>query len=488
MTRKRGALVITLLLATILRLASLSRESLWLDEAISFLTAQLAVSKILRNAIQDPHPPFYYLILHYWLDLDLPGDALLRLPDVFWSILLIPVIYQLGRSLFRSADLGLIGSFIIAVSPFHVFYSHELRMYSLLMLLTSAFTLCYLKARETMKWAWWLAFGALALLAIYTHVFAFLVLAGLGLHTLVKHHERATSWRTALVILSLLILFIPWLALISQESEYALGSLRPLARSVSGGLPFLKLLTTLTFLLFSHSTTFWYSALAMFLTISLIVIGVIELVKSRRAGGGSAGLLLPVLIVACSVGIPVVIHTVRPFFLPERTMSAAAPVLALAMAWATTRRNSPLPYLVVASTVFMLVGTLIYHSSSPQKPPYRAMAAFLSEQRRANDVILHTSDGSYLPALRYTQFPQHGLLQGDPDPRKPRTVYSTLGGDVWARDEAIQLGNRLWLIVAREHSVGWQEEQLAYFNANFQRLDAHDIGGITINLYAIDDP
>jgi uncharacterized membrane protein len=475
-----------ILLATLLRLPALGRDSLWLDEAISYLTARLPISSILSNEINDPHPPLYYLFLHLWLYISPLSDAALRLSGILWNLLLIPVIVGLGRLLFQNNRAAIVAALLVAINPFHIFYSHELRMYTFLMFITALTVYAYLRARQGQQWPWWLAFAVSALAAIYTHLFAFPVLVAIGLHALIERRDTATLRRVILVGVVLFILFLPWVAIIAGESQYDLGSLRPLAQAGSENRSLMPLLSTLTFLLFGYSTTAWYTALALFFTLATIAIFLVELRWLRR-NQTIRPLLLPALIVILTIGIPVTVNFIRPFFLPERTMAAASPFLLLLLGWGSAQKRGLLRYMVLASAAVMLVGSVTYLQSEPLKPPYRSAITFVAENREAGDLILHTSDGSYLPALRYVDLPQHALLEGDPDPRKARQVYELYGGELWGRDQVGQVGNRLWLVVAREHSIEWQDEQVAYFDSRFEELDSYDFEGVEVRLFRLAD-
>ncbi|MCB8942188.1 MAG: glycosyltransferase family 39 protein [Ardenticatenaceae bacterium] len=484
-------LSLLVLLAVILRIPNISRDSLWFDEAISYLTAQLPLTHILDNTIQSSHPPLYYLLLHFWQNLVPPTDAGLRSLGLLWNILLVVFIYILTEKLFDKRPLALWSAFLVAISPFHILYSHELRMYTQLMLLVTIGTYAYWQARSTQRRLWWLIFGAVFLAAIYTHLFAFLPLAGIGLHALLYHQDRRAFWRTSLIIFMLCLAFIPWLRIIASESQKELGSLRPFTQEILNPI---KPLTTATFLVFGEpnqpvsilgfNAQPVYVGIILFLMLAMIALFLLEIRRIRQEGTPS-GLMLILLIIACVLGVPILVYMIRPFFLPDRTMAAASPFLLILLAWATTRRQTPLPYLVYGTAAFMLIGTLIYHTGSPLKPPYRDAIQFITANRQEGDAILHTSDGSYLPALRYVQLPHHALLAGDPDPRKPRPVYEIVGGQVWEQAQAQKSGDRLWLIVALEHSIEWQQEQVTHFNNTYPQLETHDFGGIAVILYQL---
>jgi len=147
-------LLALMLLGTVLGLSTIGRESLWFDEAVSFLTARLPLSAILTNAVQSSHPPLYYLLLSGWLGLVPPTDAAARLLSLVFYVLLVPTLYGLVLELFHDRQAALLASGLSVVSPFHLLYSQELRMYTLLMLLMTVATWIYLTMRRTGRWLW----------------------------------------------------------------------------------------------------------------------------------------------------------------------------------------------------------------------------------------------------------------------------------------------------------------------------------------------
>ena len=88
-------------------------------------------------------------------------------------------------------------------------------------------------------------------------------------------------------------------------------------------------------------------------------------------------------------------------------MGAASPFLILLIVWLFHRKGSPpLPYLAALSAVAMIIGVLIYHLGGPLKPPYRFAVELVEGQIRSDDIILHTSDGSYPASDSLHEFEQ----------------------------------------------------------------------------------
>jgi hypothetical protein len=126
-------LLAIVVLGGFLRVHEIGTKGLWLDEAFSVWIAWQPMGELLGWLIRvDQHPPLYYTLLHFWIAL---GDtaAIVRGLSALCGTLTIPVMYLLGR---RLADdrVGLLAALILAVSPFHVRFAQETRMYTLLAL------------------------------------------------------------------------------------------------------------------------------------------------------------------------------------------------------------------------------------------------------------------------------------------------------------------------------------------------------------------
>ena len=118
-------------LGGLLRFLQIGNKGLWLDEAFSVWMGWQPLSELFAWLLRvDQHPPLYYTALHFWMGL---GDSasVVRAFSALMSTLTIPLIYLVGRRL-GSAKVGLAAAVILAVSPFHVRFAQETRMYALL--------------------------------------------------------------------------------------------------------------------------------------------------------------------------------------------------------------------------------------------------------------------------------------------------------------------------------------------------------------------
>jgi uncharacterized membrane protein len=124
-------IAIILLLSGLLRLIGIN-QSMWLDEAI---TANIASRYDYWNIIDqfskgDFHPPFYYFFLNFWAKIFGNSVISLRLTSVLLSLLTIYFVYLIGKQI-KNKTTGLWAAAFLGLNPLFVYYSQEMRMYTM---------------------------------------------------------------------------------------------------------------------------------------------------------------------------------------------------------------------------------------------------------------------------------------------------------------------------------------------------------------------
>jgi hypothetical protein len=204
------------LLALILRAYRVDFQPLWWDEGwtVYFATADVP-SMIARTAI-DIHPPFYYLVLHFWTLICGPSAVSVRLFSVGVGTLSIPLMFLLARRLLGRRT-ALIAALILAVAPFHVYYSQEARMYALVTLLLLASHYLFLLLLEepesrTKRRVYWILYVFITTMAMYTQYYAAFLPAAQTLFLFLRfrrHKDVLPRWIVAQA--ALLLAYLPWL-------------------------------------------------------------------------------------------------------------------------------------------------------------------------------------------------------------------------------------------------------------------------------------
>jgi 4-amino-4-deoxy-L-arabinose transferase-like glycosyltransferase len=224
-----------ILLALGLRLARLGFQPLWWDEGWSLYFATTDMATMLERTAVDIHPPLYYLLLHAWMQVLGKGVLSIRLLSVAIGTATVPLVFAVGRRLLGRSG-GLLAAFLLAISPFHIYYSQEVRMYGLVTLLgLSAFYFALRwqravpraengqagagqitrTAADSHRALWSLvAYTLSATAALYTQYYAAFLLLSLNLVVAVGWARRRrpvrelAAWLGAQVGVALL--FLPW--------------------------------------------------------------------------------------------------------------------------------------------------------------------------------------------------------------------------------------------------------------------------------------
>lgn len=209
-------LALLTLLAAGLRLPQLGVQSLWFDEAATWSQVNRTFLDMLSDTVSDNYPPLYNTVT--WLFVQVLGEAewVLRLPAALFGIALVPMAYVLGtRVAGRSA--GQLAALLIALSAFHIWYSLEARMYSLMALNACAFAWAALRDRELQtRGSGWTVIG-IGLALLLSHPYGSLNWIAVSAAALLFTPDRARFLRIAAVSWAL---FLPFgLALLVHAYE-----------------------------------------------------------------------------------------------------------------------------------------------------------------------------------------------------------------------------------------------------------------------------
>lgn len=207
-----------------LRLHELGGQSLWYDEAASWDQVRGDVFRVIIETATDKYPPLYNLLT--WLMVQIFGDAewVLRLPAALLGIAAIPATYLLGARI-AGRFVGLAAAVVIAFSGFHIWYSQEARMYTLLALTSIVYAwalLRYLDEEPRGRIAVIVACTAL----LFSHPYGIINCAVIAVGALLmRPRPWDRLWLRRLIKLHLIAgaIFLPWaIALLVQAVRITL--------------------------------------------------------------------------------------------------------------------------------------------------------------------------------------------------------------------------------------------------------------------------
>jgi len=117
----------------IFRVLLLDKNGLWLDETFSIWMANHTISDMMQWVVKiDQHPPLYYFLFHFWIELNGNSPYYARLFSVIFGTATIPIIYLIGKRM-SGYVMALAAAAILAFSTFNIYFAQEARMYTLLM-------------------------------------------------------------------------------------------------------------------------------------------------------------------------------------------------------------------------------------------------------------------------------------------------------------------------------------------------------------------
>ena len=132
------------------------------------------------------HAPLHYFYLKLWMMIFKNSDFMLRLSSLIPNFLGCLVMYFVGKNYFtkdNSTKIGLACALISAISSFLIYFSQEVRIYSMIFLLSSLILLYSLKMYEnpSKKNAGWLTLFSVLLILEHTIGFVYVLFNAFGL-------------------------------------------------------------------------------------------------------------------------------------------------------------------------------------------------------------------------------------------------------------------------------------------------------------------
>jgi len=223
---ERNKLILILLICCVgffLRFYDLGGESYWFDEIMSLHFSQQDLGSILNLPAYEAHiPPLYYILLHFWIGLVGTSEFALRSLSALFGSLSIFALYKLGKYLFN-VKIAIYSSLILAVSIFHIYFSQEARMYSLLTLTTLVSIFFFLKSLNENRLRFWVSYIIVSILMLYTHSYGIFILIFQLFYLLFYYRNKIGCAKNCFIAFFLVILgFFPWLIRLFEITPYIL--------------------------------------------------------------------------------------------------------------------------------------------------------------------------------------------------------------------------------------------------------------------------
>jgi len=530
MSRRLASLLLVTLLAFGLRAGSLTAQSLWRDEVDALCYAyefphliaralapevagdldtpsacppppveqDQSRSSLLQRLAQTVGPmvrqngPLYFFLLRGWIALGGHGEYSLRFFSLWFGVLCVPLTYALGRRLARherppksagrpsrkeGRTAGAIAALLVACSPYLVWYSQEVKMYTLVPVLALLSLYALRRAVDGGGNCWWAVQVAATSLAFYTHIWSAL-LVPVQVVFLLSWWPRS---RRAGALVSLALLTLPYLplalwqvprAFVRQETGFPHHTLRSMALTLLNG--------------WSMGVAAWGCPWGVAACGGAALLGLaFGLAKWRRMSVGLAGWLATPLLGIWFVSLwqPLftdryMIWTASAFYLLAGT--------GLAFLW----REGRWPAIPLLAAVLLIFGVnLCTQASTPIKSDLRTAAAWVESEYRPQDLIIFQ-----IPHVRYTfdyYFPREyswadGLYTNHRRADGSYLMTEQVAGMQMAR--ITQEYSRVWLVASEVEM--WDERDLVrgWLEDNGSGEARDDFALVSVTCYRLGGP
>ena len=411
-----GQIVVGLVIVALVpRVIGLTAESLWYDEAYSVWSSAMDIAspKILWD--WQIEFPLYYWLLHFWMRLFGHGEGSVRGLSALAGILTVVPTYYGGKALFGRRSGGL-AALLLAVNPYHIWFSQEARMYALAVLFAQTSMWCYWRLFQESSasssgdgvgagWGWWLAHTLVTGLAFHLHYYVGWIVLVQNIFLLMELARlpdrpwlpavwpRLSTW--VLDQIGVLLLAVPAFAVFLAKAvglnqwgwlnRYGAPTWRDvlglLARYTTGlGFPGPGVLRWLILCLYGV----------------LVVWGILWSWLNRTKYEQTAALWLALLALTVPLELLFVLGQFSPVWVPRYLLFFLPPFLLLAALGVQALRPNAQTValvLILGASAYALTGTY----ARQQKEDWRGVAAHIAAQARPGDIVVLVDEECRVP-------------------------------------------------------------------------------------------
>lgn len=455
-------ILLVLIVALFLRLILLD-QSLWLDEAINVVNAKNLdfLSFVSRYPIGDFHPPLYFALLWIWGHVFDFSEISVRIPSVILGVATVWLSYLLGKDFFGK-KVGIISALLLAVSPLHVYYSQEARMYSLSAFVCILSFYFLIKTLESKKWT---IFYILSLcLVLYSDYLCYLIFPAQFAYVIWCEGKKVKIILSSMLISALFLL--PWMPIFWQQlsiGKNAAQSLTGWLKVVGGanikelGLIFIK--TVIGKVSIYNKVLYGLVAAILSALYGLILVNALSKFDNKTK------------LLVCWVVLPVVLAFIVSIYLPILAyfrMIFIIPGFYLLVGLGLTR----LPNALFKITLGLVVGVSIISLSSfylnPQfqREDWKKAVAQIDNLASKNGLIIFEDSNLPAPFVYYSRnlSPASAGLTSIPAKSLDDVVHIPNKGDVYLFEYLVDITDPKRLLVRRLENSGYKLKQTFNFN------------------------
>lgn len=185
-------------------------QSVWFDESYGAFLTRFSFGDIWNMTAADVHPPLYYFLLKVWSMIFGYTDFGMRFMSVFFGAVAIVFAWQWLKRKF-GVKAALLATLFMVVSPVMIRYGQEMRMYAMAAAIIFASTYVLQLAIDLKKRRYWIIYGVLMALGMWTHYFTALIFLAHLLYLIYVYRKKIFQKDIIIGYVTAVVLYLPWL-------------------------------------------------------------------------------------------------------------------------------------------------------------------------------------------------------------------------------------------------------------------------------------
>lgn len=382
MNNKNALILLALvIIGSALRFYALDFHSLWNDELNTWEIAQMQSAPEIVDFMtyNEVHPPGYHFLLHYLIRAFGDSIFVLKFMSAFFGALSIIAIYFLGKLLYTEKE-GIYSAVLLTVSKFPIYYSQELRPYSMLLFLAILSLYFYIKIyrdfreRKKLSILDLILYLIIAIASCYVHYFGlfFIFLQGVTALAYMIIRKRF-SFAIFLIYILTVAAYIPLMPMIPHHIDYGPVYIQP----TGFDFPFKYFIVA-----FGKSVYTSIIPVVLFIFLAYKIIANFK-EKSDKRNTGMDSFLIGVIIMPIAI-LAIKSHISNPV-LTYRNMIIALPALYLLFVRGFNQlklSDNLKNYLIAAYAAFLILNLVFIdkYYSKPQKEQFKEATQYIIDR------------------------------------------------------------------------------------------------------------
>lgn len=454
--------------------------SIRLDESQSLWQTSFSIKQLLNSLSQNVHVPLYHVLIHGLQVVFDNSIFVSRLFSLIFYIISVPIFYGLGTYLYNRKT-AFFATTLYGISPFLVWFSSEIRMYTLLIVITILTHFFFARLmREPRSLSWW-AYALCCLVGIYTHYFFFLVLVShfvFFFTTLRKNFTQGQLLPFLSIILLVITAFLPWLVKVFSGV------------GVDDSKPVLDPPTSID--VFNVFSNFFFgfqvdAVNSIILSCWPVLLVLLFLGLNRKHSPSTETKFLIAVTVIPLLCAYVISMIYQPLFLSRYLIIVLPSIFLLVARLADVYTPTPAVLCKISLILVMFSSLLVQlkNTDTPTKEDYAAVSTYVSREAGGEDIIVASAPFSVYPLLYYYTGP--ASIKTLPIwNRNSETVIPTFNSDTLPAEATTIAGSheRLYLILS--YDQGYEEQIKTYFDNTYDQEEKIEFSkGINVYVYRL---